>query len=584
MQEHKVGVCSNAERKISVDLPSLRVAHFFRHRRFYTCLLSLILLFPVLVVAQLVASAPPAPPPSEPLKEALGRTTPRGTVLGFLSAAHKGNYQIAALYLDTRLRDKSAAILAHQLFVVLDRRLPARLNELSDRPEGSLSNLLRPDQDVIGTVASVNGNVEILLDRVDIGKGELRWLFSTTTLESIPRLYEEVNVVSVDNVLPEAMVNTRFAGIPLFEWIAVLVGMPLLYALTAFASRLASPIAGTLRRQLRKRPDLPNPDVVPRPFRLLFVAFVILWTISKVSLPLLARQFWSSTATVIIIAACVWLFILLNGRVEGLLRHRLARRHTGIASILRLGRRVTDLLAVFVGMLVGFNHFGVNPTAALAGLGVGGIAVALAAQKTLENVIGGASIIFDQAVRVGETLKFAEMQGKVEDIGLRSTRIRTMDRTVVSVPNGLIANASLENISIRDKFWFHPNLSLRWETTASQMRSVLEALNNLLAQQPNIERDSIRVRFLRFGASSLDVEVFAYFFAHDWSHFLEIQQELLLQIMEIVQAAGTQMALQSHVVYPAAVSALDGTHAQVSLKTAVSDGKPIDHPATPQSA
>jgi MscS family membrane protein len=275
---------------------------------------------------------------------------------------------------------------------------------------------------------------------------------------------------------------------------------------------------------------------------------------------------------------------LLNGWVEGLVRQRLARRHTGAASILRLGRRVIDLLAVFVGMLVVLHHFGVNPTAALAGLGVGGIAVALAAQKTLENVIGGASIIFDHPIREGDTLKFAEMLGTVEDIGLRSTRIRTPDRTVVSVPNGQIANASLENFSIRDKFWFHPNLSLRWDTTASQMRSVLDGLNDLLAQQPQIERDSIRVRFLRFGTSSLDVEVFAYFFARDWGHFLEIQQELLLHIMEIVQTAGTQMALQSHVVYPSAVSASDGTNAQVSLKTAGTDTKHIDHAATAKSA
>ncbi len=573
-----------AERRIPADPPLLRLAHFIRRGYFYTCLLWLILLFPVLAVAQLVTPTPPAAPQPEPAKESLGRSTPRGTVLGFLSAAHKGNYEIAALYLDTRLRDKSAAILAHQLFVVLDRRLPARLNQLSDKSEGSLPNPLKPDQDLVGTIASVNGNVDILLDRVDIGKGELRWLFSGTTLESIPRLYDEVNVVSVDNVLPEAMVNTRLAGIRLFEWLAVLVGMPLLYALTVLVSRLASPLAGELRRRLRKRPDLPNPDVMPRPLRLLLVAFVILWTISKVSLPLLARQFWSSAATIIIIAACVWLFILINGRVEGLLRQRLARRHTGVASILRLGRRVIDLLAVFVGMLVVLHHFGVNPTAALAGLGVGGIAVALAAQKTLENVIGGASIIFDQPIREGDTLKFAEMLGTVEDIGLRSTRIRTPDRTVVSVPNGQIANASLENFSMRDKFWFHPNLSLRWETTASQMRSVLDGLNNLLAQQPNIERDSIRVRFLRFGTSSLDVEVLAYFFARDWAHFLEIQQELLLRIMEIVQAAGTQMALQSHVLYQAAASASNGTTAQAELKTAVTDTKPVGHAATAKTA
>jgi MscS family membrane protein len=187
-----------------------------------------------------------------------------------LTAAHKGNYEIAAQYLDTRLRDKSAAILAHQLLVVLDRRLPARLNQLSDKPEGSLPNPLKPDQDLVGTIASVNGNVDILLNRVAIGKGELRWLFSGTTFESIPRLYDEVNVVSVDNILPEAMVNNRLAGIPLFEWLAVLVGIPLLYAITVLVSRLASPLAGELRRHLRKRPDLPTPDLVPRPLRLLF--------------------------------------------------------------------------------------------------------------------------------------------------------------------------------------------------------------------------------------------------------------------------------------------------------------------------
>ena len=573
-----------AERRISVDPPLLRVVHFIRHRCFCPCLLSLNLLLPVLAVAQLITSTPPAAPQPEPPKEPLGRITPRGTVLGFLSASHKGNYEIAAQYLDTRLRDKSAATLAHQLFVVLDRRLPARLNQLSDKAEGFLPNPLKPDQDLVGTITSVNGNVDILLDRVDIGNGQLRWLFSATTLESIPHLYDEVNVVSVDNILPEVMVNTRFAGIPLFEWVAVLVGMPLIYLLMELLSRLASSLAGELRRRLRKRPDLPNPDIVPRPLRLLFVALVIFWTISKVSLPLLARQFWSSTATIIIIAVCVWLFILLSGRVERLLRQRLARRHDGAASITGLVRRVIDLLAVFVGMLVGLHHFGVNPTAALAGLGVGGIAVALAAQKMLENVIGGASIVFDQPARVGDSLKFAEMQGTVENIGLRSTRIRTLDRTVVIVPNGQIANASLENISVRDKFWFHPNLSLRWETTASQMRTVLEALNNLLARQPQIEHDSIRVSFLRFGTSSLDVEVFAYFFARDWGHFLKIQQELLLQIMEIVQAAGTQMALQSHVVYPATPSALDGTNGQVLVKTAVSDTNPIDQAAIAKSA
>jgi MscS family membrane protein len=547
-------------------------------------LLSLILLFCVSAGAQLVAPGATTTPQPERPKDPLGRVTPRGTVIGFLSAAHKGNYEIAAQYLNTHLDREHAATRAEQLSVVLDRRLPARLNELSDKPEGSLSDPLKPNQDLVGTIASRNGSVDILLDRVDLGQGKLRWLFSETTLESIPHLYEEVNHISVDDVLPQFLVKNRFAGISLFEWLAVFVGMPLLYSLTMLADRLLSPFARNVWIRVTKKRDVSNLHLLPNPLRLLFIAFVILWITSKVSLPLLARQFWSSTATIIIIAACVWLFILLNERTEDLLGRRLElHNHGGAISVLRLGRRVIDVVAVFVGVLVALHHFRLDPTAALAGLGVGGIAVALAAQKTLENVIGGASIIFDRVVHVGDVLRVAEVQGVVENIGLRSTRIRTLDRTVVSVPNGHIANVSLENLSARDKFGFRHNLSLRWDTTAAQMGSILMHLDDLLAQHSLVEHKSIRVRFLRFGGSSLDVEVLAYFFAADWSHFLRIQQELLLKIMEIVEAAGTRMALSTHIVYPA-FSTSDGTNTLLSLKTPVTDNEPIEKASTAKSA
>jgi len=272
----------------------------------------------------------------------------------------------------------------------------------------------------------------------------------------------------------------------------------------------------------------------------------------NLDLPLLTRQFWSGVSGVITIATCVWLVLLLNGWVEGLSRRRLERRGVqGTVSILRLIRRTVDLFVLFGGALILLTYFNVNVTAALAGLGVGGIAVALAAQKTLENVIGGVSIIADQAVRVGTFVKVGATMGTVEDIGLRSTRIRTMDRSLVSIPNGQISNERLEDMSSRDKFWLHPVLSLRYETTASQMRSVLGAIRNLLLEHPRVEQDSVRVRFLGFGSSSLDVEVFAYVSVFDFGSFLEIQEELLLRIMDAVQAAGTRMALPSQTTYVA---------------------------------
>jgi MscS family membrane protein len=283
----------------------------------------------------------------------------------------------------------------------------------------------------------------------------------------------------------------------------------------------------------------------------------------------LARQFWSSVAAVLTIASGIWLTILWNGRWERYLRRRLeSHNRRGLSSVLRLGRRAVDLVVIFVGFLVGLHYFGLNVTAALAGLGVGGVAVALAAQKTLENVIGGISIIVDNVVHVGDFLKVGETLGTVEDIGLRSTRIRTQDRTVVSIPNGQIATITLENFS-RDKFWFHHVLGLRYDTTASQMCSVLEGLERLLAQHPLIEPASVRVRFLRFGASSLELELYAYFFARDYLHFLEIQSELLRSLMEVVETAGTQIALQTPVL-------------AVGASFLSSQNEPVKHPPRTQ--
>jgi MscS family membrane protein len=191
----------------------------------------------------------------------------------------------------------------------------------------------------------------------------------------------------------------------------------------------------------------------------------------------------------------------------------------------------------------------VNLTAALAGLGVGGIAVALAAQKTLENVIGGISIIFDEVVHVGDRVIVVDREGFVEDIGLRSTRIRTLDRTVLIVPNGQIATVTMENITIRDRFWLHHTLRLRYETPASKMRSILEAIKTFLAHEPRVEHGTNWARFRSLGTSSLDVEIYAYVFARELAQFLEIQQELLLAIMEVVQEAGGALAYPSQIVY-----------------------------------
>lgn len=540
------------------------------------CLLSLsfLLCFPASAQFHKPAAAP-APAQPEVPKDSLGRSTPRGTVLGFLIAARKGDDELAAQYLNTPLSGNSAAALAHQLFTVLDLRLPPRLNELSDKPEGSLANPLLPGQELVGTISSDNGNLDISVERVDRGSSGSLWLFSSNTLDSIPDLYEEINTVSVDTVLPKFLVKTRFAGIAVFEWLAVFVGLPLLYFLGVLLNRSLSPLIGLLRRRVFRKPDLAKREFVPGPVRFLLLAFVIHWISSKISLPLLARQFWSNAAAVITIAASVWLLILFANWGEGYTRRLLRSRNmTAAMSMLRFTRWVVHLLVIFAGALVTLHYFGVNATAALAGLGVGGIAVALAAQKTLENVIGGVSLIFDRAVRVGDVIKAGDTVGTVDEIGLRSTKIRTPDRTVVTVPNGHIANMTLESLSSRDKFWFHPILALRYGTTSPQMCTVLETLRSLLKESRYLETASVRVRFLRFGPTSFDVEIFAYVLARDWSQFLEVQENLLLRIIDCVESSGVQFAFPPQTLLVGA-SVSDAAE-RVLLNVAATEEKPSD--------
>jgi MscS family membrane protein len=513
--------------------------------------ISLCLLLPAIVWCQAASpinTASPAPAPAEVPKDTIGRGTPRGTVLGFLNAARKGNDEVAALYLNTPLRGDDSALLAKQLAVVLDRKLPARLNQISDKPEGSVPDPLKPDEDLIGTITTADGQLDIVVERVDRGKAGKVWLFSRKTLTLIPSAFQELSAPAVEQVLPKFLVNTRVGGVQLFEWLALFLGLPFLYFSTGVLNRALAWSIGNIWRRLKHNETLKNPQPLRIPERLLMVAGVIYLLLKSVSLPLLARQFWSTAALFITGIACIWWLFLLNRSAE---RYLIKRRPSlsGSASVLRLFRRLIDGLILFAGFLLALYHFGVELTAALAGLGVGGIAVALAAQKTLENVIGGVSLIADQALSVGDFLNLGDVQGTVEDVGLRSTRIRTLDRTLVSLPNGQIAGMRLETLSARDKFWFHPIIGLRYETSPTQLHSVLSGTRTFLSEEQYVESSSIRVRFIRIGNFSFDVEIFAYIFAIDWNDFLEIQERLLFGIIEIVQKAGTALAFPSQTLY-----------------------------------
>ena len=512
-------------------------------RRLHSCVYAglAIVLSSIGAVAQTPGPAAVAP---DTTVDRLGRTTPKGTVEGFLDAARRGEDDLAREYLNTRRNGEAGAALAHQLFVVLDRRM-RDLPQPSDAPEGSRSNSASPGLEIIGSVVSASGPLDIVLEQQQRADGGLIWLFSRATLQAIPAVYEEIVLARNLRGLPPQLTSIRVGGILLLEWAIMLIALAALYPVTTLLNRALTALLRRVRRQAFERSSFAKHGVASAPVRLILLAISCRFLLQALPFSLLSRQFWATPSALVGIVGTAWLGVLITGEVERSFLRRVASNAAAATSLARLVRRVADLLVIFVALIAMLRHFGIDPTPAIAGLGVGGIAVALAAQKTLENVIAGASLIFDQAVRVGDLLKMGQVTGTVEYIGLRSTRMRTADRTLVSVPNSQIANTTLEILSARDKYWFHPIVPLRYQTTPQQLQAVIDGIHARLSAHGAVDSSTIRVRFLRLGASSLDVEVSAYLFARDWGHFLELQEPLLLGLPEIVEQAGAMIALPS---------------------------------------
>ena len=485
----------------------------------------------------------------------LGRGTPRSSMRGFLEAAREGNFERAAEYLDLRrLRPTARATggpaLARDLYAVLDRTLWVELDELAADPAGAGEDGLPADRDRVGTIRSREGPVGIDLQRVRRADGERIWKVSAATVEAVPGLYEEFGYGELGEILPPFFFELRVLEIQLWQWIGLamvaIVSALIAWLGTLVIVRLASPI-------LSRSGGAVDPPMVRRiltPFRL--GAFVLLFSASRRGLalaqPVDARL--DAIETGLLIVTVTWVLLRAIDAVGERISGRLAiRGQIGVVPLVRPARRAVKLLVVTFAGIVALDTFGFNVTALVAGLGVGGIAVALAAQKSLENLFGAITLFSDQPVRVGDFCRFGDRVGTVEEIGLRSTRVRTLDRTLVAIPNAAFSGMELENFSARDRIWYHPKIGLRYETTPEQIRYVLVEVRRMLCSHPRVDPDPARIRFVGFGAFSLDFEVFAYVRTQDFGEFLEIAEDLNLRLMDIVAAAGSGFACPSQTTY-----------------------------------
>jgi len=499
--------------------------------------------------AQVTALTPKAPTPAQTAApvDPLGRETPRGTVIGFVRAAQEGNWQQTRQYLQPvvhgRPRDANEEQeLVDHLLSVLNARFPTLDMVSKDADVRGDDGRLLNEITVVGsrTIESF----PLTLVRVDEAHFGKIWLISQKTLEEVPAAYESLKFPQLAQKLPSFLVKTRALGMPLWQWLAIVLLVPIALALGWL---LALIVRSGWHFALQKR-GLPVPvDSRYRRFgpgALLTAVFIHYIFVFQIGTSLLYRQYYQWLIWFLIAFGAYWALTHFTAWIFRRISRQLTDRGLlAERSLASLGQRVLNVLIFLVIGLIYLNLLDVNVTAALAGLGIGGLAIGLGAQKTFENLLGGISILTDKTIVVGDPCKIGDQTGVVEDIGLRSTKLRTEFRTVVSIPNGTVATATLENFRFRDKILSKQLVRLRYDLSPDHIRYALEQIREALARNGKVEESTSRVRLLKLGDNGLEVEIYAYILERDYGLYLVAQEEMLLQVMDVLERTGAAVAL-----------------------------------------
>lgn len=484
-------------------------------------------------------------------EDALGRGTPRSSAIGFLEACATFDFEKASQYLDLRnLPEEVGEIegreLARQLHHVLSRTVWLDDYKVSDHPEGTKGDGLPGYRDEFAVIKTLEGEeYPLWLQRVPRGDGESIWKISNRSVALIPELYDEFSypepVEKIRTWFPE---DASFLGFEAFKWFIIIVTALIAWPVLWFVGWVIARIASSPVREIY--------PLVRRFFTgpMVLIGILVIGSLVVEDLGAGAYAQMVMDAQTINTIAVIWAFwALLNVFKKHKQNKLIEQDRPGAAKLMQPMTTLLKLLILIFGLLFWLNNIGVNITTVLAGLGVGGLAMALALQKPIEDMMGALTIFSQASIRVGDFCRYGEFMGTVEDIGLRTVRLRTLTNTVVSIPNSRIAYLEIENLSYRTKIRFWPTLRLRYDSTPEQLKEIRDNIRDMLVGHDKVHDDPIRVRLTDFDKDAILLKVHSFLMTTDFTESLEIGEELNYRIMKIVQKAGTQFALPSASMY-----------------------------------
>lgn len=380
--------------------------------------------------------------------------------------------------------------------------------------------------------------------------GADRRLFDVTDAEAVKKAEAAMQHAGTGlrEFLPDSWLLPSALGLQRWQWLAVPVLFALIVVLTLVLVRVTDAVVRRVRRD-----GASAERIIARlsgPLKLGWAA--LLW---QVAVPVLglsapAQAAWQQLFRVVLEIALFWGALrAVAAWSDNFASSTFAQARPGSRALVGLFSRVARFALVGFALLAALSELGYSVTSVLAGLGIGGIALALGAQKTLENVFGAFALAIDQPIREGDFVRIDDFVGTVESIGLRSTRIRTLDRTLISIPNGKLADMRLETFAARDRVRLETKVGLVYGTTAEQLKQVMEGFREALRAQAQLWPDSVSVQFVKLGESSLEIEVSAWFVTTDYDEFRRLREDVLIGFLAAVDKAGSSIAFPTQTLH-----------------------------------
>jgi MscS family membrane protein len=469
----------------------------------------------------------------------------------FIRAVDRNDYVSAARYMQlTKQQQPHAELLARYIRELMNCCFEQPLAAISDAETGALDDGLPLDQERVGPLKIGSHRADIILVHVVRIDGNI-WLISSTTLEEVPALHEFITESRVERFMPQALREHSVFGLSFAHWIVWLFSLLLpipFFMILAWLFILS--VGKTMRNGEKRTFILDLSERIKWPVILILSITVHLLSLLPLGFPLQFRITSSRIGAIFLIllttSALRRSVTIVSDRAR-LRLLRLDRRNS--ASILLLSERLLKVMLAIAAVFAMLAVAGVDTKTALTGLGIGGIAVAFGAQKTIENLLGGILLISDRAIAVGDFCSISGRLGTIEDITLRSVRMRTLEQTLLLVPAGILSQENIENFRSRTKMLMTVTIRLQYSATQAQISVIRDEIYKLITEDVRVEASSARVNVSDFGQWAIELQVWAYVLTADIRKFHAIREELLLRIAQIIENAGCRFALPSQTIH-----------------------------------